>query len=582
MLTLLRALTIVTLHALRGALGAVSQASEALKRALEGEAVVELTIDGVHVKAPAGTSVLEAVLRSGREIPHFCYHPKLQVVGSCRMCQVEVQGAPKLAISCATLVAEGMEVFTASDRATKARKAVLEFLLLNHPLDCPVCDKGGECPLQDYTLKYGPGESRYVEEKIHRIKHQPIGPYVIFDAERCILCTRCVRFCQDVVGTAELGVFSRADQSEIGLSPGRSLDNKYSGNVIDLCPVGALTSRDYRFKARPWDLVKQVPSICGLCSAGCNIIVDVRHKEPEQQILRIRPRINDDVNGHWICDEGRFGFHFAQDAGRIAEPLIRRDVGFQPASWNEAIEHVADALSRILRERGPESIGVIASSRLTNEEAFVLRRLFGESLGVPNIDYRVTRHQEPGGDVPEDHLLRRTDKYPNSVGMGSMGIVPQAGGMGTKEMLTAAAERRLAALFVFEEDLVAALSAECAVSEALNNLDLLVVHDLFMTGTAKLAHVVLPAMSFYEKDGTFSNFKGRVQRLRPALEPFAQTIPLADILRRIARLLGLAATEGTPEEVWNEVAQSVPGYAGMTYDSIGDLGETVAASAVAS
>ena len=577
MLTVLRALTIVTLHALRGALGAVSQASEALKRALEGEAVVELTIDGVHVKAPAGTSVLEAVLRSGREIPHFCYHPKLQVVGSCRMCQVEVQGAPKLAISCATLVAEGMEVFTASDRATKARKAVLEFLLLNHPLDCPVCDKGGECPLQDYTLKYGPGESRYVEEKIHRIKHQPIGPYVIFDAERCILCTRCVRFCQDVVGTAELGVFSRADQSEIGLTPGRSLDNKYSGNVIDLCPVGALTSRDYRFKARPWDLVKQVPSICGLCSAGCNIIVDVRHKEPEQQILRIRPRINDDVNGHWICDEGRFGFHFAQDAGRIAEPLIRRDVGFQPASWNEAIEHVTEPLSRVLRERGPESIGVIASSRLTNEESFLVRQLFVERLGIPNLDHRVTRYQEPGGDAPEDHLLRRTDKYPNSVGMGSMGIVPQAGGMGTREMLTAAAERRLAALFVFEEDLVAALSAECAVSEALNNLDLLVVHDLFMTGTAKLAHVVLPAMSFYEKDGTFSNFKGRVQRLRPALEPFAQTIPLADILRRIARLLGLAATEGTPEEVWNEVAQSVPGYAGMTYDSIGDLGEQAGA-----
>ena len=540
---------------------------------MEKKPFVELTIDGVSAKAPAGTSILEAVLRSGREIPHFCYHPKLQVVGSCRMCQVEVQGAPKLAISCATLVAEGMEVFTASDRATKARKAVLEFLLLNHPLDCPVCDKGGECPLQDYTLRYGPGESRFIEEKIHRIKHQPIGPHVIFDAERCILCTRCVRFCQDVVGTAELGVFSRADRSEIGLSPGRSLDNKYSGNVIDLCPVGALTSRDYRFKARPWDLVKQVPSICGLCSAGCNIIVDVRHKEPEQQILRIRPRINDDANGHWICDEGRFGFHFAQDSGRIAGPLVRRDLEFQPASWNEAIEHVTDALSRVLRERGPESIGVIASSRLTNEEAFILRRLFGESLGVPNIDYRVTRYQEPGGDVPEDHLLRRTDKYPNSVGMGGMGIVPQAGGMGTKEMLTAAAERRLAALFVFEEDLVAALSAECAVSEALNNLDLLVVHDLVITGTAKLAHVVLPAMSFYEKDGTFSNFKGRVQRLRPALEPFAQTIPLADILRRIARPLGLAATEGTPEEVWNEVAQSVPGYAGMTYDSIGDLGE---------
>ena len=544
---------------------------------MEKKPFVELTIDGVSAKVPAGTSILEAVLRSGREIPHFCYHPKLQVVGSCRMCQVEVQGMPKLAISCATPVAEGLEVFTASERATKARKAVLEFLLLNHPLDCPICDKGGECPLQNYTLKYGPGESRYVEEKIHRIKHQPIGPHVIFDAERCILCTRCVRFCQDVVRTSELGVFSRADRSEIGLTAGRSLDNKYSGNVIDLCPVGALTSRDYRFKARPWDLVKQVPSICGLCSAGCNIIVDVRHKEPEQQILRIRPRINDDVNGHWICDEGRFGFHFAQDAGRLAEPLIRREGELQPVGWNAAIEHVGDALTGIVRERGPGAIGVIASSRLTNEEAFLIRRLFGESLGVPNIDYRVARYQEVGGDAPEDHLLRRTDKSPNSVGMRSMGMMPGAGAMGTREMLTAAAERRLAALFIFEQDLVAALSAECAVSEALKHLDLLVVHDLFMTATAKLAHVVLPALSFYEKDGTFTNFKGRVQRLRPALEPFGEAIPLAEILGRLSNRLGLAAMDGSPEEIWSTVASSVPVYAAMTYESIGDLGEQTGA-----
>jgi NADH-quinone oxidoreductase subunit G len=544
---------------------------------MEKKPLVELTIDGVLAKVPAGTSILQAVLLSGREIPHFCYHPKLAVVGSCRMCQVEVQGAPKLAISCATPVAEGMEVFTASERASKARKGVLEFLLLNHPLDCPICDKGGECPLQDYTLKYGPGESRYVEEKVHRIKHQPIGPYVIFDAERCILCTRCVRFCQDVVRTSELGVFSRADRSEIGLSAGRSLDNKYSGNVIDLCPVGALTSRDYRFKARPWDLVRQVPSICGLCSAGCNVIVDVRHKEPKQELLRIRPRINDDANGHWICDEGRFGFHFARDAGRIAGPLIRREGEFRPVEWNAAIEHVGDALTGILRDRGPGAIGVIASSRLTNEEAFIIRRLFGESLGVPNIDYRVTRHQEAGGDAPEDHLLRRTDKSPNSVGMRTVGMLPIAGGMGTREMLTAAAEHRLAGLFVFEEDLVAALSVECAVSEALKNLDLLVVDGLFMTATAKLAHVVFPALSFYEKDGTFTNFKGRVQRLRPALEPFGEAIPLAGILGRLARRLGLDAMDGSPEEIWNTVASSVPSYAGMTYDGIGDLGEQTAA-----
>ena len=543
--------------------------------------VVELIIDGMPVQAPAGTSILEAVLRAGREIPHFCYHPKLRVVGSCRMCQVEVQGIPKLVISCATPVADGMEVFTASERVKKARNAVLEFLLLNHPLDCPVCDKGGECPLQDYTLKFGPGESRFTEQKIRRIKHQPIGPFIIFDAERCILCTRCVRFCQDVTGTAELGVFGRGDRSEIGLLPGQSLDNGYSGNVIDLCPVGALTSRDYRFQARPWDLVNQVPSICGLCSAGCNITVDVRHKAQGQQILRIRPRVNNEVNGYWICDEGRFEFHFAEDPGRIGEPLIRRDGELLPVSWNEAIGRYACDLARILREKGPEAIGVIASARLTNEEAFLVRQLFGERLGIPNIDHRVRRSQEPGGDAPEDHLLRRTDKYPNSVGMRTLGLLPKTQGMGTKEMLIAATEGRLAALLVFEEDVVTALSGERAVAESLKKLELLVVHDLFLTATAKLAHVVLPGLSFYEKEGTFTNFARRVQRLQPALEPFGRAIPLVEILQRLACQLELPLMEGNTDAVWNELARSVSVCADVTYESIGELGTPLAETTAA-
>ncbi|HWQ70033.1 MAG TPA: molybdopterin-dependent oxidoreductase [Patescibacteria group bacterium] len=547
-----------------------------------GCSLVELIIDGRPVQVVAGTSILEAVLQTGGEIPYFCYHPKLRVVGSCRMCQVEVQGNPKLVISCATPVADGMEVLTASERVKKARNAVLEFLLLNHPLDCPVCDKGGECPLQNYTLRFGPGESRFIEPKIHRIKHQPIGPYIVFDAERCILCTRCVRFCQDVTGTSELGVFGRGDRSEIGLFPGRSLDNRYSGNVIDLCPVGALTSRDYRFQARPWDLMKQVPSICGLCSAGCNITADVRYKERGSQMLRIRPRVNNAVNGHWICDEGRFEFHFAQDPGRIGTPLIQRDGELLPASWDEVVERIADDLIRIRREKGAEAIGVIASARLTNEEAFLVRQLFGEQLGIPHIDYRVKRSQEPGGDAPEDHLLRRTDKYANSVGMRMLGLLPKTRGMGIREMLSAATEGRLAALLVFEEDLVAALSGEFAVAEALKKLDLLVVHDLFLTATAKLAHVVLPGLSSYEKEGTFTNCAGRVQRLHPALEPFGRTIPLVEILQRLACRLEVPVVEGNTEAVWNELARSVPVCAGVTYESIGELGmlltETSAAS----
>lgn len=528
------------------------------------------------VQVSAGTSILEAVLQTGHEIPHFCYHPKLRIVGSCRMCQVEVQGIPKLVISCATPVADGMEVFTASERVKKARNAVLEFLLLNHPLDCPVCDKGGECPLQNYTLRYGPGESRFIEQKIHRTKHQPIGPFIIFDAERCILCTRCVRFCWDVTGTSELGVFGRGDRSEIGLFPGQSLDNSYSGNVIDLCPVGALTSRDYRFQARPWDLVTQVPSICGLCSAGCNITVDVRHKEQGRQMLRIRPRVNNEVNGHWICDEGRFEFHFVEDPGRIKRPLVQRDGALLPVSWNEAIGRIADDLARILREKGAEAVGVIASARLTNEEAFLIRQLFGDRLGIPHIDYRVRRSQEPGGDAPEDHLLRRTDKYPNSVGMRTLGLLPGAQGMGTREMLYAASEGRLAALLVFEEDLVTALSGELAVAESLKNLELLVAHDLFLTATAKLAHVVLPGLSFYEKEGTFTNFAGRIQRLQPALEPFGDAIPLVEFLQRLACRLELPLMEGSIEAVWNELARSVSAYTSVTYKSIGEFGTPLA------
>jgi len=236
---------------------------------------------------------------------------------------------------------------------------------------------------------------------------------------------------------------------------------------------------------------------------------------------------------------------------------------------------------RILRERGPAAIGVIASSRLTNEEAFLVRELFAESLGIPNVDYRVRRSQEEGGDAPEDHLLRRTDKYPNSVGMRALGLVPADGGMATRGMLTAAAEGRLAALLVFEEDLVTALSGDVAAAEALEKLELLVAHDLFLTATAKLAHVVLPATSFYEKDGTFTNFKGRVQRVMPALEPFGQTIPLRDILRRLGFQLGVSLTAEPPEEVWNRVARSVPAYTGMTYETIGDQGEQLAATPVA-
>ncbi|RPI07183.1 MAG: NADH-quinone oxidoreductase subunit G, partial [Zetaproteobacteria bacterium] len=332
-----------------------------------------LTIDGVEITTAGPTTILEAAKSAGIEIPHYCYHPGLSVVGQCRMCQVEVEKMPKLATACNTAVTDGMAVSTNSPRVEKARRAVLEFYLLNHPLDCPVCDRGGECPLQDYTLKYGPGESRTVEEKVQRAKHKILGPHIVFDAERCILCTRCVRFCHEVPRTGELGVFSRGDRSEINLFPGKVLDNAYSGNVIDLCPVGALTSREYRFQSRPWDLVRHTPSVCPLCSAGCNVIVDVRNRQRGDEILRIRPRENQAVNRWWMCDEGRFGFGYHHDPSRLRTALRREGAAQVETPLDDLLTRVAEEIQRIVRAHGEGAIGCIVSARHTTEELFLVR-----------------------------------------------------------------------------------------------------------------------------------------------------------------------------------------------------------------
>ncbi|MEK7205689.1 MAG: NADH-quinone oxidoreductase subunit G, partial [candidate division NC10 bacterium] len=344
-----------------------------------------------------------------------------------------------------------MVVWTHSPKVEKARRAVMEFYLLNHPLDCPICDKGGECPLQDFTLKYGPGESRFAEEKVQRVKHTVLGPHIVFDAERCILCTRCVRFCHEVPQTGELGVFSRGDRSEITLFPGKVLDNAYSGNVIDLCPVGALTSRQYRFQSRPWDLVRNTDSVCPLCSNGCNVILDVRHRQRGEELLRIRPRENQAVNRWWMCDEGRYTFGYFSDPARLRVPTWRE--GDRPVAmgFDDLLLRLARAIRRIVEADGPEAVGCVASSRLTNEELFLVRRFFRDVLGTPHLDFRVRPVQFQTSDASEDGLLRRTDKTANSRGARDLGILPGTGGLDVAGMLAAAANGRLKALFLFEE-----------------------------------------------------------------------------------------------------------------------------------
>jgi NADH-quinone oxidoreductase subunit G len=530
-----------------------------------------LKIDGVEVTVPAQTNILEAAKALGIEVPHYCYHSGLSVVGQCRMCQVEVEKMPKLAIACNTAVADGMLVTTRSPKVEKARRAVLEFYLLNHPLDCPICDKGGECPLQDYTLKYGPGESRFAEEKVQRAKHQILGPHIVFDAERCILCTRCVRFCREIPQTGELGVFSRGDRSEINLFPGKVLNNSYSGNVVDLCPVGALTSREYRFRARPWDLVHHTESVCPLCSQGCNITVDVRHRQRGEELLRIRPRENPAVNRWWMCDEGRFTFRYLSDPARLRVPTWREGDRPVEMGYDDLLLRLARAIRRVMEAYGPMAFGCIASSRLTNEELFLVRRFFREILDTPHLDFRVRQTQFQETDASEDGILRRTDKTANSRGARDLGILPGPEGTDLGGMLSAAAAGSLKALFVFEENLVSELP-DRPVREALGRLDLLVASSMFATDTTMLAHVVLPALGFAEKEGSFTNFQGRIQKIHRALTPHVASRSLPEALRDLAWNLGRDLGAIQPERVWTAIGETPGTYQGIAWKDIERLG----------
>jgi len=344
---------------------------------------VSLTIDGTQVQVPKDTLLWEAAKNAGIDIPIFCYHSKLGPVGVCRMCMVQVEGMPKLTTACTTLVTEGMVVYTQSPEVEKAQRGVLEFLLINHPLDCPICDRGGECPLQDQTFTYGPGVSRFIEPKRHFLKPIQLGPTITLDRERCILCWRCVRFTSEIAEDDQLILSERGSESYIATFEGEPYVSNFSGNVIELCPVGALTSRKQRFTFRPWEL-QQHSSICPHCPMGCNIYIDVRDA---QEVIRFRSRTNEAVDGGWLCDRGRFGYDFIASPSRVTTPLIRRDGRLQPASWPVAYRFIAENLQRIQREQGNDAVGGIASPRLANEDLFTFKRFMSHVIGSRMVDY---------------------------------------------------------------------------------------------------------------------------------------------------------------------------------------------------
>jgi NADH-quinone oxidoreductase subunit G len=546
--------------------------------------MAKITIDGKVFDVDPKLTIIQAALENGISIPHFCWHPRLSVSGNCRMCLVEVEKMPKLVIACATQVADGMVVKTESPRAIKGRQAVMEFLLINHPLDCPICDEAGECKLQDYTYKYSIGFSRFEEDKVHKPKRVPLGPNVMFDAERCILCSRCIRFCDEIANSPQLHFVQRGDHTTIETFPGEQLDNPYSMNVIELCPVGALTSRDFRFKARVWEM-SATETICPGCARGCNMYMWVRDNE----VLRLTPRHNPDVNDYWMCDVGRLTtFGRVNAANRLSGPKVRRNGLLVDVGWEEAIAVVASEL----RSFKKSEIAALGSAYGTNEDNYVFKKFVTDLLGTKNLDF-ARRVQE--GD--EDDFLIRADKTPNSYGATEVGIKPINGGLGYDGILRMIDAGKIKALYVIEDN----IASDPEVRAILQKLDFLVVHASNENETTMLAEVVLPSSTYAEKNGTYTNFQGRVQRIRPAvatleqdraldgfsmsrLDKFASpndrwgrpkkrdARPTWRIIASVANAMGGKFRYNTAEDVFREIASTIPSFKGLTYLKVGRQG----------
>jgi NADH-quinone oxidoreductase subunit G len=353
--------------------------------------LVHLTIDGNPVAVPPGTLVWKAAQEAGIEIPIYCYHPKMPPLGACRMCFVEIEKMPKPPqTACTTPVSEGMVVSTKSEKVLKARRGTLEFLLINHPLDCPICDKAGECDLQDFTLRHGPGGTRFDQSKRHYRKPIPVSQDVMLDRERCILCQRCTRFSSEISMDNGLVMIQRGFRMEVGTAPNHAFDSVFSGNTTEICPVGALTASSYRFKARPWEL-KRVPSVCNNCSVGCNARVDVR----VDRITRLMSRNNDEVDDGWLCNRGRWDFGFVNNPNRLRTPLIRRNGTLAPTTWEEALSYVATKLKDIAGTHGAQAVAGIGSTRTTNEETYLFQKLLRQALKTNNIDHHHGRFNGP-------------------------------------------------------------------------------------------------------------------------------------------------------------------------------------------
>jgi NADH-quinone oxidoreductase subunit G len=527
--------------------------------------MLNVQVEGEWKQFPKGTRLIEACMKSGHFIPHYCYHPKLSSPGNCRMCLVEL-GMPKMtperklvlgadgrpeiawsprpAISCATEISEGMAVRTSSPLVEECRKGVMEFLLINHPLDCPICDQAGECRLQEFSVEYGKGESRFLEEKVKKPKRVDIGPRIVLDDERCILCSRCVRFMQEIAHDDVFGFVNRGSHTTLTVYPGRLLDNNYSLNTVDICPVGALTSKDFRFSMRVWFL-RETKSIDVNCGNGTNILIGSR----ENIIYRITPRENDFVNSCWMPDNHRLNFHYVNSEERLKEPIIKGDQ--LPASWPKAIQAAAEQL-----KSNPKATAMIASARMTNEELFLARRL-AKTLSIELFDV-LPRPQKGDG------FLISEDGNPNTTGAKLIGVATGK----LREIASGVSSGTIKSLLVLGED-----ALECGVSETdLGKLDSLVVTAILPDRTTANATVLLPAASWAEKRGSMINLKGRLQRLNQAISSPGWARDDWEILRDLIQAVSGSNGIYTVDELFKQIAAEFSALEGLSLSRIGDLG----------
>ena len=535
---------------------------------------VTLTIDGRAVTVAKGTTVLQAVIQSGGNVPYYCYHPGLGVDGSCRVCIVKIEKMAKLQTACSTGCTEGMVVTTNSPDVEAARASVFEFLLLNHPLDCPVCDKGGECPLQDFSYTFGPDQSRM--EFPRRVfdgdgvkADVDFGPTLMLNRNRCILCTRCVRFMRDVEGDAQINIIDRGYGSEIATFQEEGVHSLISGNLMDVCPVGAITTRDYRFKSRPWDNPLAADTICTQCSKGCNVTAWIKAK-PEwakgSQLIRFTPRFNPEVNDYWMCDIGRFEYHWIEGDDRVRKPLEKSGDLQTPISWRDLTAKLCDRLAAAGRAN-PDGVRFLLSAHASHEELFLFRRLTEELVGdagpkAISVSWRYRDKPQPEGTKFKVPAV----DAPNVNGARIFGLAPGAPAAEVRAADTSALRAAVeaggvTALYVFDPGPEGSLGDIAWIVEARKRgtLPLLIVQGVLLTDLSRAADFVLPGASYVEKEASYTNGQGRLQSTSRAIGAPGEAMEDWQIIVNLGVALGVPFDYATAAHVRSDIAARHPG-----------------------